>query len=149
MPPLRLEVVPYVAGSSRVSSERNSGNPFDDGTAMVGRTGADVKYGIGSNLTLDVAVNPDFGQIDADPADVNLTVFETFLRERRPFFVEGSNKTIFFIFMPCRKLHAFIKDYFFNFQVNNPLHFLWDDLLLCLLRRPFCMCLENRVYERL
>ena len=91
VPPLRLEVVPYVAGSSRVSSERNSGNPFDDGTTMVGRTGADVKYGIGSNLTLDVAVNPDFGQIDADPADVNLTVFETFFRERRPFFVEGSN----------------------------------------------------------
>jgi hypothetical protein len=90
-PPLRLEVLPYLAGSSRISSERDSGNPFDDGTASSGRTGADVKYGIGSNLTLDVAVNPDFGQIDADPADVNLTVFETFFTERRPFFLEGSN----------------------------------------------------------
>ncbi|MDP6580182.1 MAG: DUF5916 domain-containing protein [Vicinamibacterales bacterium] len=56
-----------------------------------GRVGADIKYGLGSNLTLDVAFNPDFGQIEADPAEVNLTVFETIFSERRPFFLEGNN----------------------------------------------------------
>ena len=53
--------------------------------------GADVKVGLGPNLTLDVAFNPDFGQIDADPAEVNLTVFETIFSERRPFFLEGND----------------------------------------------------------
>ena len=52
--------------------------------------GADIKYGITSNLTLDATVNPDFGQVEADPAVVNLSAFETFFSERRPFFVEGS-----------------------------------------------------------
>ena len=46
--------------------------------------------GLGPNLTLDVTVNPDFGQVEADPAEVNLTAFETFFPERRPFFIEGS-----------------------------------------------------------
>ena len=53
--------------------------------------GADVKAGIGSNFTLDATINPDFGQIEADPAEVNLTVFETTFAERRPFFIEGNN----------------------------------------------------------
>ena len=52
--------------------------------------GADIKYGITSNLTLDATVNPDFGQVEADPATLNLTAFETFLNEQRPFFLEGT-----------------------------------------------------------
>jgi hypothetical protein len=52
--------------------------------------GLDAKIGIGSNLTLDATVNPDFGQVEADPAEVNLSAFETFFAERRPFFLEGS-----------------------------------------------------------
>src|SRR6266699_1952606 len=52
--------------------------------------GADVKYGITSNITVDATVNPDFGQVEADPAVVNLTAFETFFQERRPFFIEGT-----------------------------------------------------------
>ena len=87
----RLEILPYVAGSSRVTGDRDSGDPFDDGKNLGGRAGADIKYGLGSNLTLDVTFNPDFGQIEADPAEVNLTVFETIFSERRPFFLEGSN----------------------------------------------------------
>ena len=90
-PPLRLEVAPYIGGSSRITGDRDFGNPFDDGKNLNGRVGVDVKYGVGSNLTLDVTVNPDFGQIDADPAEVNLTVFETIFSERRPFFLEGNN----------------------------------------------------------
>ena len=90
-PRLRLEIAPYVSGSSRVSGDRDPADPFDDGKNLAGRVGADIKYGIGPNLTLDVTVNPDFGQIDADPAEVNLTVFETIFPERRPFFLEGNN----------------------------------------------------------
>ncbi len=51
--------------------------------------GVDLKLGISSNITLDATINPDFGQVESDPAVLNLTVFETILRERRPFFVEG------------------------------------------------------------
>ena len=50
-----------------------------------------MKVGIGSNLTLEATINPDFGQIEADPAEVNLTVFETIFDEKRPFFIEGNN----------------------------------------------------------
>ena len=87
----RLEVLPYVAGSSRATGDRDRGNPFDDGRNLRGRVGGDFKYGLGPNLTLDATVNPDFGQIEADPAEVNLTVFETIFPERRPFFLEGNN----------------------------------------------------------
>src|SRR5205085_8062163 len=52
--------------------------------------GVDLKYGITSNLTLDATANPDFGQVEADPAQLNLTAFETFFEERRPFFLEGA-----------------------------------------------------------
>ena len=49
-----------------------------------------MKYGVTSNLTLDATVNPDFGQVEADPAVLNLSAFETFYREKRPFFIEGT-----------------------------------------------------------
>lgn len=90
-PRQRLEVLPYVAGSSRVTSESDPNNPFDSGGNLAGRVGADLKVGIGSNLTLEATFNPDFGQVEADPAEVNLTVFETIFDERRPFFIEGNN----------------------------------------------------------
>ena len=88
-PPRRLEVVPY----SVVRMERSPGSaadPFHDPREYSSTAGADVKYGLTTDLTLDLTVNPDFGQVDADPAVVNLTAFETFLPERRPFFVEGA-----------------------------------------------------------
>lgn len=52
--------------------------------------GADLKYGLSSNLTLNATINPDFGQVEADPAVLNLSAFEQFFEERRPFFLEGS-----------------------------------------------------------
>lgn len=85
----RLEVLPYVATSARLTGAAGQGNPFDDGVNGAGRMGADVKMSVGADLTLDATVNPDFGQIEADPAEVNLTVNETFFDERRPFFLEG------------------------------------------------------------
>ena len=57
-----------------------------DGTA---RVGGDLNVGITSNLTLSATINPDFGQVEADPAVVNLSAFETFYPEQRPFFNEG------------------------------------------------------------
>ena len=88
-PPTRLEVMPY----SRVRMEQLRGSS-DDRTAdpreYSSTVGGDLKYGLTTDLTLDLTVNPDFGQVDADPAEVNLTAFETFFPERRPFFVEGA-----------------------------------------------------------
>ncbi|HEX4935461.1 MAG TPA: DUF5916 domain-containing protein, partial [Gemmatimonadaceae bacterium] len=66
------------------------GDPFNDGSRSFGGVGLDVKYGIASNLTLDATVNPDFGQVEVDPAVVNLSAQETFFEEKRPFFTEGS-----------------------------------------------------------
>jgi hypothetical protein len=66
-------------------------NPFHDGSTQGITGGLDLKYGVTSNLTLDATINPDFGQVEADPAVVNLSAFETFFDERRPFFVEGAN----------------------------------------------------------
>ena len=88
-PPTRLEVMPY----SVVRMERSPGStadPFHDPHDYSSSVGADLKYGLTTDLTLDVTINPDFGQVEADPAEVNLTAFETFFPERRPFFVEGS-----------------------------------------------------------
>lgn len=90
-PKARLELLPYVSGSSRVTSDNNPDNPFDSGANPGGSVGADMKIGIGSNLTLEATINPDFGQVEADPAEVNLTVFETTFAEKRPFFIEGNN----------------------------------------------------------
>ena len=90
-PSRRIELMPYVASSSHLFGDPDPANPFTDSADLDGRVGLDAKVGIGSNLTLEATVNPDFGQVEADPAEVNLSAFETFFDERRPFFLEGSN----------------------------------------------------------
>ncbi|MEP7226012.1 MAG: DUF5916 domain-containing protein [Gemmatimonadales bacterium] len=89
-PPARLEVLPYVTTRAEYMSHEAS-DPFNDGSRLGAGVGGDLKLGIGSNLTLDATVNPDFGQVEVDPAVVNLSDVETFFDERRPFFVEGAN----------------------------------------------------------
>jgi hypothetical protein len=89
-PTRRIEVLPYVAGSSMLVGDADPRDPFQGGGNVQARTGADLKVGVGPNLTVEATVNPDFGQVEADPAEVNLTAFETFFNERRPFFLEGS-----------------------------------------------------------
>lgn len=87
-PPRRLELMPYgVASVTRAPGE--VGDPFHRGTDPFAGGGADIKAGLTSNLTLTATVNPDFGQVEADPSVFNLTAVETFFSERRPFFVEG------------------------------------------------------------
>jgi hypothetical protein len=89
--PRRLELLPYTAGAASVQPA-NPANPFEaSGRSGSVRGGVDVKLGVTSGLTLDLTVNPDFGQVEADAAEVNLTAFESFFPEKRPFFVEGTN----------------------------------------------------------
>jgi hypothetical protein len=89
-PRRHLDLLPYAtARAEYVGAEQ--GNPFNDGSRYFGTAGLDAKWGITSNLTLDATVNPDFGQVEVDPAVVNLTAYETFYEEKRPFFTEGSS----------------------------------------------------------
>lgn len=87
--PRNAELRPYVL----TSAERGQGeanNPFRTGSENDLRAGLDLRYGLGGSFTLDATINPDFGQVEADPAVINLSAFETFFQERRPFFVEDA-----------------------------------------------------------
>lgn len=88
--PRRIELLPYSVGKLE-SYEAIEGDPFNDGRDGSIALGLDGKMGLTGDLTLDFTVNPDFGQVEADPSEVNLSAFETFFQERRPFFVEGRN----------------------------------------------------------
>ncbi|MEO5817506.1 MAG: DUF5916 domain-containing protein [Gemmatimonadaceae bacterium] len=92
----RLEVLPYVAARAEykhipLATDAPFANPFRSGRDYSNSSGADVKYRPTPNLTLDMTINPDFGQIEADESQVNLSANETFVGERRPFFIEGSS----------------------------------------------------------
>ena len=89
-PPRRIELLPYATAKATYDDVARE-NPFRDGSDYAPAVGADVKVGIGSNLTLDATVNPDFGQVEVDPAVVNLSDTEVFFEERRPFFIEGAS----------------------------------------------------------
>lgn len=89
-PKRRIELVPYAVASSE-SFQAEEGNPFRDGSASDFNGGIDGKIGVTNNLTIDFTINPDFGQVEADPSQVNLTAFETFFDEKRPFFIEGND----------------------------------------------------------
>jgi hypothetical protein len=78
-----IELLPHVLG--RVAPDRAAGSSTD----LSGSAGLDVKIGLTSNFTLDATINPDFGQVEADPSVINLTAYETFYEEKRPFFLEG------------------------------------------------------------
>ncbi len=88
--PRTLELVPYSVARTEFIQPPAPGDPFNDGSRAFGGVGVDLKYGLGRGLTLDATVNPDFGQVEVDPAVVNLTAFETYFEERRPFFIEGA-----------------------------------------------------------
>ena len=98
--PRHLEVMPYVV--TKNITYQNGDGSFTHQQQVTG--GGDIKYGVTSNLTLDGTINPDFGQVESDPAVLNLSNFETFLPERRPFFVEGTG--IFRFDMNCRDMQC-------------------------------------------
>lgn len=106
-PRRRVELLPYVGGTAHARGNADPDNPFTRDTDLDGRVGLDTKVGIGSNLTFEATVNPDFGQVEADPAEVNLTAFETFFDERRPFFLEGG-----------QLLSGFVNNYFYSRRIG-------------------------------
>ena len=87
--PRLVEFLPYVAGKVTLEPEI-PGSPYSSGRRWNGNIGIDSKIGVG-DFTMDITVNPDFGQIEADPSVMNLTAFETFYEEKRPFFLEGQH----------------------------------------------------------
>jgi hypothetical protein len=88
--PKHLELLPYAVTRSRYIRPPTPNDPFNDGNVQDMRFGGDVRALLTSNLTLDATINPDFGQVEVDPATVNLSAFETFFEEKRPFFVANS-----------------------------------------------------------
>ncbi len=89
-PARHFSILPYFR-SKAAYIHPEEGNPFLKQDSYHQAFGGDLKYGIGSNLTLDMTINPDFGQVEVDPAVVNLSDVETFYQEKRPFFIEGSS----------------------------------------------------------
>ncbi len=89
--PRGMEVVPYMVLRAKYIRPANPLNPYTKANDRDVRIGGDLKYRLTSNLTLNATVNPDFGQVEVDPAVVNLSAFETFFPEKRPFFIENAN----------------------------------------------------------
>ncbi|MEN8375071.1 MAG: DUF5916 domain-containing protein [Gemmatimonadota bacterium] len=87
-PPRRLEIEPYTS-ASLTRAPGDAANPFFESSDFGGNVGADLNWGVTPDLTLSATINPDFGQVEVDPAVVNLSAFETFFPEKRPFFLEG------------------------------------------------------------
>lgn len=89
-PGRNFEMLPYVRTKAEYIHQ-DGADPFNDGSKYAPDLGVDLKLGLGSNLTLDMTINPDFGQVEVDPAVVNLGDVETFYGEKRPFFIEGAS----------------------------------------------------------
>ena len=89
-PSRRIELLPYLSGGiARISHD--DGDPFHGAVDPTGNLGLDARIGLGSAFTITATVNPDFGQVEADPSQVNLSANETFFPEKRPFFLEGTD----------------------------------------------------------
>jgi hypothetical protein len=88
--PRQFELLPYVL-TGATSKYEPGANPFKGSTTTNLSAGMDLKYLLTSNLTLDAAINPDFGQVEVDPATINLSAYETYYDEKRPFFVAGNS----------------------------------------------------------
>ena len=96
-PPARIELLPYIAATGKFLEKPpiagfNTGrdDPFTLGRDFFGNIGGDAKIGLSGDLTLDLSLNPDFAQVEVDPAIVNLTAYEVRFQEKRPLFTEGA-----------------------------------------------------------
>lgn len=89
-PKRQIELLPYVVASTE-RFEKDADNPFLDGKSSSFSGGLDGKIAVTNDFMLDFSINPDFGQVEADPSEVNLSAFETYFSERRPLFIEGKN----------------------------------------------------------
>ncbi len=84
-----FEVTPFLVAKANFQ-QQEPGNPFRSGEDFLGNAGADIKLGLSSSLTMDLTFNPDFGQVEVDPAVINLSAAESYYSEKRPFFIEGA-----------------------------------------------------------
>jgi hypothetical protein len=110
-PGKHLELLPYASAREEYIAPLRAGDPFNDGSRAFGGAGLDLKYGLTTNMSLVAAFNPDFGQVEVDPAVVNLTANETFFEEKRPFFTEGAQ-----VFTHFAHSGASEYPYFFYFE---------------------------------
>ncbi len=93
-PKRQISLTPYASAKFEFLESEDK-NPYQTGQKRSFNAGIDGKIGITNDLTLDFSINPDFGQVEADPSELNLSGFETFFSEKRPFFIEGNNITDF------------------------------------------------------
>jgi hypothetical protein len=107
--PRRVELTPYFVTKNVPENGFDRSQKFDGG--------ADIKYGLTSNITIDATVNPDFGQVEADPSVLNLGPFETFYQERRPFFIEGTG--IFQFGINCSVVNCSGEGLFYSRRVGG------------------------------
>ncbi len=103
-PAMHIEILPYQVTTFGHFAQPP---PFDVREELTGAFGLDLKYGVTNNVTLDLAVNPDFGQVEVDQAVLNLTVFDTYYPEKRPFFLEGASFFTFGAAFDNRDLRLF------------------------------------------
>ena len=89
-PSHQVEIMPYITSRAEYL-HYPSGDPFHHSSKYTPDIGVDMKIGLGSSMTLTGTINPDFGQVEVDPAVVNLSDVETYFQEKRPFFIEGSS----------------------------------------------------------
>ena len=115
--PRRLEIAPYAVVKSVTNEGEDVNGRATYSHPTLGSYGADIKYGLSSNLTLDATINPDFGQVEADPATLNLTAFETFFEERRPFFLEGMG--IFTFRTNCQDIDTGCRGLFYSRRIGR------------------------------
>lgn len=121
-PARHLEVLPYMVSKAEITP-KSPGNP--NGRQFPTNTGLDLKYGLTSNLTLDATVNPDFGQVELDQPVLNLSAFETFFSEKRPFFMEGADLyntpfTLFYSRRIGRPPTGRVNDEEFDYSIDRP-----------------------------
>lgn len=117
--PHQLEILPYVE-SRRLYKYADPTDPYHKSSYGRVSAGADVKYLLTSSLALDATVNPDFGQVEVDPATINLSAYETYYSEKRPFFVAGSNAFDFGNFSCNFCSNTSSLDIFYSRRIGRP-----------------------------
>jgi hypothetical protein len=124
-PGRRAEILPYMSGGMQLA-EDDPANPFDSSLSGLYNAGLDVKYGLSSAFTLAATLNPDFGQVEADPSQVNLSGQQSFFPEKRPFFLEGRELFRYSLTQgddPSQQGEGL----FYTRRIGNPPHLHGDD----------------------
>src|SRR6478672_11896168 len=117
--PRQLELLPYVESRQQFKYAQ-PGDPYHNSSYGRMSAGADIKYLLTPSLALDATINPDFGQVEVDPATINLSAYETYYQEKRPFFVAGSNALDFGNFNCFFCSNTSSLDFFYSRRIGRP-----------------------------